>query len=175
MSFQQAGCRRVVADVGNEINRGWLPALVRRFLTPEARFQKRIRIVDSCGDVFSDAGANPAASTNRFNENGPSGPPFPPPPLPPRLHDSFRYRSPIAGSPHRVAPGPGECSAALCRGPDAPRSPGSPLPAAPYRQVRTERVSKDVNPRLRVRYRRYESPGQQFAMKLAHYPSPGDN
>jgi hypothetical protein len=33
-----------------------------RGLTSGARFQRRIRIVDSCGDVFSDAGANPAAS-----------------------------------------------------------------------------------------------------------------
>src|SRR5262245_4819638 len=62
MSFQQAGCRRVVADVGNETFRGWLPAILRRFSTPGARLQKRIRIVDSCGDVFSDPGANPGAS-----------------------------------------------------------------------------------------------------------------
>jgi hypothetical protein len=51
-----------VSDVGSEIFRGWFPAVFRRFLTPGATFQKRIRIVDSCGDVFSDAGANPAAS-----------------------------------------------------------------------------------------------------------------
>ena len=63
MSFQQAGRRRVVPDVGDEIYRSWLPAVVRRFSTPGARFQKRIRIVDSCGDVFSDPGANPGAST----------------------------------------------------------------------------------------------------------------
>ena len=33
-----------------------------RFFTPEATHQKRIRIVDSCGDVFSDPGATPGAS-----------------------------------------------------------------------------------------------------------------
>ena len=66
MSFKQAGCRRVVPDVGGEIFRGWLPAILRRFSTPEARHQKRIRIVDSCGDVFSDPGANPGASTIRL-------------------------------------------------------------------------------------------------------------
>src|SRR5262245_7411043 len=66
MSFQQAGRRHVVADVGDEIFRDWLPAVVRRFFTPGARFQKRIRIVDSCGDVFSDPGANPGASTIRL-------------------------------------------------------------------------------------------------------------
>jgi hypothetical protein len=64
MSFKQAGRRRVVADAGDEIFRGWLPAILRCFSTPEARFQKQIRIVDSCEDVFSDAGANPAASTS---------------------------------------------------------------------------------------------------------------
>src|SRR4029453_14830925 len=66
MSFKQAGRRHVVADVGDEIFRGWLPAVVRRFFTPGARFQKRIRIVDSCGDVFSDPGANPGASIYSF-------------------------------------------------------------------------------------------------------------
>src|SRR4029453_3585834 len=51
-----------ISDVSNEIFWGWLPAVLRRFFTPGATIQKRIRIVDSCGDVFSDAGANPAAS-----------------------------------------------------------------------------------------------------------------
>ncbi len=71
MSFKQAGRRHVVADVGDEIFRGWLPAVVRRFFTPGARFQKRIRIVDSCGDVFSDPGANPGASIYSFARWGP--------------------------------------------------------------------------------------------------------
>jgi hypothetical protein len=44
MSFQQAGCRRVVPDVGGEIFRSWLPAILRRFSTPGARLQD----VDSC-------------------------------------------------------------------------------------------------------------------------------
>ena len=70
MSFQQAGCRCVVPDVGDEIFRGWLPAVLRRFFTSGARFQRRIRIVDSCGDVFSDPGANPGASTNFPNKTG---------------------------------------------------------------------------------------------------------
>ena len=71
MSFKQAGRRHVVADVGDEIFRGWLPAVVRRFFTQGARFQKRICIVDSCGDVFSDPGANPGASINSFARWGP--------------------------------------------------------------------------------------------------------
>jgi putative endonuclease len=66
MSFKQAGCRRPFPDVGSEIFRGWLLAVLRRFFTSGATTQKRIRIVDSCGDVFSDAGANPAASTIRL-------------------------------------------------------------------------------------------------------------
>ena len=37
-----------------------------RFFTPGATLQRRIRIVDSCGDVFSDPGANPGASTIRL-------------------------------------------------------------------------------------------------------------
>jgi hypothetical protein len=53
-------------DVGDEIFRGWFLAVVRRFSTPGTRFQKRIRIVDSCGDVFSDPGANPGASIYQF-------------------------------------------------------------------------------------------------------------
>src|SRR5687768_2755901 len=63
MSFKQASCQRVSQSSGSEIFWGWLPAVLRRFFTPGATIQKRIRIVDSCGDVFSDAGANPAAST----------------------------------------------------------------------------------------------------------------
>jgi hypothetical protein len=39
-----------------------------RFFTPGTTLQKRIRIVDSCGDVFSDPGATPGASTNFFNK-----------------------------------------------------------------------------------------------------------
>ena len=53
----------VVPDVGGEIFWGWLPGGSGRFFTPGATLQKRIRIVDSCGDVFSDPGANPGAST----------------------------------------------------------------------------------------------------------------
>src|SRR5688572_3939843 len=64
MSFKQASCQRVSQSSGSEIFWGWLPAVLRRFFTPGATIQKRIRIVDSCGDVFSDAGANPAASTS---------------------------------------------------------------------------------------------------------------
>ena len=58
-------------DAGGEIFRGWFLAVVRRFSTPGTRFQKRIRIVDSCGDVFSDPGANPGASINHFARCGP--------------------------------------------------------------------------------------------------------
>jgi hypothetical protein len=53
----------VVLDVSGEIFRGWLLTVLRCFFTSGATIQKRIRIVDSCGDVFSDPGANPGAST----------------------------------------------------------------------------------------------------------------
>jgi len=55
-----------VSDVNDKIFWGWSLAVLRRFFTSGATIQKRIRIVDSCGDVFSDAGANPAASTIRL-------------------------------------------------------------------------------------------------------------
>jgi hypothetical protein len=47
---------------------------VRRFFrlfTPDATLQRRIRIVDSCGDVFSDPGATPGASTIFFRGASP--------------------------------------------------------------------------------------------------------
>jgi hypothetical protein len=113
MSFQQAGCRRVVADVGDEIFRDWLPAVLRCFSTSEARFQKQIRIVDSCGDVFSDPGANPGASIYYFARWGPfdiphlaarSGRRFATLPSGPRLRPRallLRSQRPLSHSPPR--------------------------------------------------------------------------
>jgi hypothetical protein len=42
-----------------------------RLFTPGATHQRRIRIVDSCGDVFSDPGATPGASTIFFRGASP--------------------------------------------------------------------------------------------------------
>ena len=61
----------MVPDASDEIFRSWLPAILRCFSTPGARHQKQIRIVDSCGDVFSDPGANPGASITHFARAGP--------------------------------------------------------------------------------------------------------
>ena len=54
----------VALDGSGETSLGLAPGGSGRGFTSGARFQTRIRIVDSCVDVFSDPGANPGASTN---------------------------------------------------------------------------------------------------------------
>ena len=54
----------VALDGSGETSLGLAPGGSGRGFTSGARFQTRIRIVDSCEDVFSDPGANPGASTN---------------------------------------------------------------------------------------------------------------
>jgi len=53
-----------------------------RVFTPGATLQTRIRIVDSYGDVFSDPGATPGASTTLGQLIQSVGAPFPAPPTP---------------------------------------------------------------------------------------------
>ena len=65
MSFQQAGCHRLPRTVTARFS-GVGARRFFRFFTPGATHQRRIRIVDSCGDVFSDPGATPGASTIFF-------------------------------------------------------------------------------------------------------------
>ncbi len=60
-----AGWRLPVAPDGSgETSLELAPGGSGRGFTSGVRFQTRIRIVDSCEDVFSDPGANPGASTN---------------------------------------------------------------------------------------------------------------
>ena len=54
----------VALDGSGETSLGLAPGGSGRGFTSGVRFQTRIRIVDSCEDVFSDPGANPGASTN---------------------------------------------------------------------------------------------------------------
>lgn len=62
-----AGWRLPVAPDGSgETSLGLAPGGSGRGFTLGARFQTRIRIVDSCEDIFSDPGANPGASTIRL-------------------------------------------------------------------------------------------------------------
>ena len=71
MSFQQAGCHRLPRTVAAR----FFGVGARRFFrlfTPGATLQRRIRIVDSYGDVLSDPGATPGASTIRLGPCGTS-------------------------------------------------------------------------------------------------------
>ena len=62
-----AGWRLPVAPDGSgETSLELAPGGSGRGFTSGARFQTRIRIVDSCVDIFSDPGANPGASTIRL-------------------------------------------------------------------------------------------------------------
>ena len=90
-----------------------------RFFTPEATHQKRIRIVDSCGDVFSDPGATPGASTNLVQLIQSVGVPLPAPPM---LRATF-----FRGASHESAalPAPPRRSSAKARHFIAP-FPGHP-------------------------------------------------
>src|SRR6476469_8114552 len=71
MSFQQAGGSRS-PWTGTARFSGAGARRFFRLFTPGATLQRRIRIVDSCGDVFSDPGATPGASTTRLGRFAPS-------------------------------------------------------------------------------------------------------
>ena len=62
MSFKRAGYRRLPRTSIARFSGAGVRRFCR-FFTPGTRQQRRIRIVDSCGDAFSDGGANPPAST----------------------------------------------------------------------------------------------------------------
>ena len=105
-----------VLDTGGETFSGLASGGSGHFFTPAATIQKRIRIVDSCGDVFSDPGATPGASTNLFQLIQSVGAPFPAPPMLEahssewRLHESAALPGPprhsSANAGHFVAPFP---------------------------------------------------------------------
>src|SRR6186997_2008354 len=65
MSFKRAGYRRLPRTSMARFSGAGVRRFCR-FFTPGTRQQRRIRIVDSCGDTFSDGGANPPASTIRL-------------------------------------------------------------------------------------------------------------